>query len=249
MDILFLFFIIVAAILPGIIWMVFFLSERVHPEPKKMVAYTFFVGMLVSVPVIVLQIIGRDFAYYIYSYGGAITTIGIAMSLMLLFYPAFVEEFFKFVATAITVGGTKFIKIPVDAMIFMIVAGLGMATFENVVIATRIVSDFGQTGAMEAVDIIILRFVGATLLHALASAIIGYYWAKSKLTGKRGPLWRGLLIASLIHSLFNYLIIKSEPADYLIIPSLFLIGVAFFVFEEFDELRMSFVEFPENNEG
>jgi RsiW-degrading membrane proteinase PrsW (M82 family) len=52
-------------------------------------------------------------------------------------------------------------------MIYMITGALGFATVENVVITY-------QNGIADATGLILIRFVGATLLHALASGIIGH---------------------------------------------------------------------------
>jgi RsiW-degrading membrane proteinase PrsW (M82 family) len=93
---------------------------------------------------------------------------------------------------------------------------------------------FAGPGPLETT---ILRFVGATLLHTLASGIVGYYWGKAiaKKADYSKLVFKGLLIATLLHAIFNYLIIKSEPVA---LPLIFLIFVALFVLNDFEKLKL-----------
>lgn len=245
MEILSLIVIILIAFFPGVFWLLFFLLEEVHPEPKRMIAYVFSLGFIMSAPIIVMQIAGNEFIKLLFPSSIPESTIGfIIIFLLAIFYPALIEEVFKFFAAFFAVNKTRFLKTPVDAMIYMIAAGLGLATFENIGMIMNIISEMGALHLSEILDITILRFVGATLLHALASAFVGYYWAKSKLLGVREILWFGITLATIVHSMFNYLILEYATIGYLIIPTSFLMVVSFFVFRGFDDLRLSFVEFP-----
>jgi len=70
---------------------------------------------------------------------------------------------------------------PTDAMIYCIIAALGFASVENLMILFKIsFPDFGQ-----AIGIMGFRFLGATLLHTLASAMVGYWLARGLLETKK----------------------------------------------------------------
>ena len=93
-----------------------------------------------------------------------------------------------------------------------------------------------------ALGTVVLRFVGATLLHALASGIVGYYWAVGLTKGKTKGLVVsgrllvvGLALASLLHAVFNYLIITLK--DTVVYPTIFLILISLFVFWDFEKLK------------
>ena len=43
------------AILPGFIWLLYFLNKDVHPEPKKLILKIFLLGMLVTIPVFFVE--------------------------------------------------------------------------------------------------------------------------------------------------------------------------------------------------
>jgi len=81
-----------------------------------------------------------------------------------------------------------------------------------------------------------LRFVGATLLHALSSAIVGHYWARGIRFNIEGKfIFAGLVLASIFHIIFNYLV--SEFNNFLVYPTAFLAILGFFVLYDFEELK------------
>lgn len=196
-------------ILPSVIWLVFFLQEDRRPEPKRLILTTFFVGGLMALPVVALQFLTQD-ALVFFKLKNIIVSIAAL---------ALIEEVFKFIAAYwVTKENPEFDE-PVDAMIYMITAALGFAMVENLFIM----------GSSFAFSTIALRFIGATLLHSLASGLLGYYWATSHLSF-------GLFLAVLVHSFFNYLILQFQ-STYFLYPSLFLILAAVFVLIDFEKLR------------
>lgn len=143
---------------------------------------------------------------------------------------AAVEEISKFFAAFWIIRKSRFFDEPVDAMVYMIAAALGFAALENIFITFGNIN--GASMAIgEILGIIVFRFIGATLLHALSSGVVGYYWAK-KLS-----LLKGLAAASLLHAIFNYLIIIFN--EELIYPTIFLIIIALFIFWDFEKLKIT----------
>src|SRR3989344_7166286 len=114
-------------------------------------------------------------------------------------------------------------------MVYMITGALGFATVENLFLVY-------SSGGDDVFSLMLLRFVGATLLHALGSGIIGHYWArgiKFKLEGKF--VLAGAVMATLFHAVFNILVLRFD--DYLIYPIAFLVLIGFFVLYDFEELK------------
>src|SRR3989344_4676830 len=63
-----------------------------------------------------------------------------------------------------------------------------------------------------------LRFVGATLLHVLSSAVIGVFLGLSFYKSRFAKRWyvlAGVILASLLHSTFNFLILNT-PEEHLL---------------------------------
>src|SRR3989344_4541791 len=101
-----------------------------------------------------------------------------------------------FLAASASAGGSKYFDEPIDAMIYMLTASLGFAAAENIFVVLDAI--FNNGAAAEGIfGIIVFRFVGATLLHALSSSIVGYFWAKGIILVVHRPQFiiYGLLLA------------------------------------------------------
>lgn len=219
-------FSILLGILPGLAWLVFYLQEDLrHPEPKRLIFFTFLMGSLITILVLQGQILINNW----------ITAQGLSTySFISFLFLAVIEEFFKFFAVYLAVSRRKEFDEPLDAMIYMIVSALGFATVENV--ASVLQSSSASLSSPGPLETTVLRFVGATLLHTLASGLVGYYWGKAiaQRGGYAGLIFAGLVTATLLHAFFNYLIIKSEPVA---LPLAFLMFVALFILNDFEKLK------------
>jgi RsiW-degrading membrane proteinase PrsW (M82 family) len=107
----------------------------------------------------------------------------------------------------------------------MIAVALGFAALENTLF---LLSPLGGSTMLETIMAGNLRFVGATLLHVLSSAVVGLALAFAFY--KRGlshSVWAGVgvILASVLHAGFNFLILNA-PEEYLLRTfSLVWIGV------------------------
>lgn len=215
---------VIVALLPGFIWLVFFLKEDVHPEPKRLIASTFLVGALASVPVLAIEMLYQDF-------------VGENRFWLVLLGLALIEETFKFCAAWLAVHASPEFDEPIDAMVYMIAAALGFATVENLFVMLDVVGSAQSLAVGATVQTLLLRFVGATLLHTLTAGLIGYYWALGKLRNAVASLLPlGIALATVVHIIFNYLIFAFEGSN-LFVPSLFLLVAAFFVLNDFEKLK------------
>ncbi len=203
-------FAIVLGIIPTLLWLWFWLQEdKLHPEPKNRLALTFFGGMVSVLVVLPIEKL-------IYGF------IGDLRPATIILWSA-VEEICKFAAVYFIAIHNKDTDEPIDAVIYMITGALGFSALENTFFLWNIV-DNGLllqtfiTGNM--------RFVGATLLHTASSAVVGIlyalYFYRSTLK-KELALFIGLIIAIVLHSLFNLLIIRSEQGIFLVFAGLWLL--------------------------
>lgn len=218
---------LIIGILPSFVWFYFFIREdENHPEPKILIFYAFLAGIastfFVLGPQMFLSDIFPSFGVGIYS--------PLALSLL-----GAIEELFKFFAVYLVISWRRDFDEPIDAMVYMIVAGLGFAAVENIASVTKGIVPFG--GGPNGVEIASLRFVGATLLHSLASALVGYYWGMS-MRDRANTKWliaEGIGVATLLHTIFNSLIIKYGPETF--VATLLLVAAAFFVLNDFEKLK------------
>ncbi len=211
---------VLAAFIPGLLWLFLFLKADRHPEPKSLLIYTFGIGMVMSIPIVAAQMASEWFTSQF--------TQGILISIFSL---AFIEEVFKWVAAYLAVRNNPAFDEPVDAMVYLVTAALGLATIENFFVLSYVLG-MGGIGALGGVlDITVLRFVGATFLHAVSSGLVGYFWAN-------GRLAKGLVIGTVVHGVFNYLVLVFQTQNLLLVPTLFLIGASFVVFKDFQRLAL-----------
>jgi len=213
------------SLLPGFAWLLFYLHEDLHPEPRRLILMTFIVGMAFAFFAIAAELFLNPL----------LQGIGIMkLSVISLLVLGFVEEFCKFNAAHLVVHHNPAFDEPVDAMIYMVVASLGFATLENIGAVGNLQNT--QTALLSSVfQVASLRFVGATLLHSLTSALVGYFWAIGirDIQPKRF-LAIGLLIATVLHAAFNYLIINYGNVIYTVV---FLAVIGFFVLSDFEALK------------
>lgn len=221
---------IILGLIPSAVWLLFYLRKDSHPESSSMILKIFFYGMIAAVPVALIEIGFQDLLR------------GFEMSELLYYVVylflgvAFFEEFIKFLVVRGKVLTSAALDEPVDVMLYMIIAALGFAAAENILILFSL----GPTFLIaETISITAFRFIGATFLHALCSGLVGFFLALSfyQLNKRNWFLALGLVIATLLHGLYNFSIIRNTSGEGFIIPLLILISLAAFVTFAFKQLK------------
>jgi RsiW-degrading membrane proteinase PrsW (M82 family) len=242
--------IIILGILPSFIWLLFFLIGDVHPEPKTMILKVFFAGALVAP---IAAIAGTGFQEVLLAFNLSSASAIFLLS-HIFFGVALIEEILKYMVVRFLVLSHHEFDEPVDAMLYMIISGLGFAALENILVflsQTILGQNFGNV-----ISLLIFRFLTATFLHALCSAIIGYFLALSICNTKNRFRFIsiGLIWGILLHGLYDLAVIKidhslaeigekivvlDQAIFYIASILLFsiLIGLAIFVIQGFKELR------------
>lgn len=217
-----------AGLLPVMIWLFFWLKQdSKNPEPRHMIFLAFLAGM--TSVFLVLPIEKQIFEWF-------------ATGTVTLILWAFAEEAMKYVLAYILVLRNKNNNEPLDPVIYLITAALGFAALENTLFLIDPIT-FGAT--VESIITGNLRFIGATLLHTLASGTLGTFLAF--VYYKRRSLRRltavvGLLIATVLHTLFNFFIMKSsEHSVFLVFISVWS-GIIFLIliFERIKRMRVPY---------
>lgn len=226
---------------PSFVWLLFYLRKDSHPESNKMVLKIFFFGMAMTIIAAFVEI-GIEKALDIINepfniFNGSASSFASSLSFIMYGFLgiALVEEFFKYFVVREKVLKNPEFDEPVDAMLYMIISGLGFAALENILVLLPLGNFFIETVYVSAI-----RFIGATFLHALCSATIGYFLALSLYETKKRYLLLsiGLAIATILHGVYNFSIIKSADNHYFIyIPIILLTGLALFVSFGFKQLK------------
>ena len=221
---------VLLGLLPSLLWMLYFLRRDPHPEPRSMIAKTFLMGIIISPFAVLLQ---AGFTHLPDLFPGYPF---LADSGLFFLWAAFVEESIKYYAVRIIALHDPAFDEPVDAMIYMMMAGLGFAAIENILVLFRTIPN----GVETTLTIWALRSLGATLLHALSSGLLGYFLALSWFfRNHRKKLFLvGLGIATLFHFAFNtFLANTGDQAHGLLWATGLLCVMAFLISILFDKIK------------
>ncbi len=190
---------IIAGLVPSFIWLFFWLREdATDSEPRSMLVGTFIAGMLAVIAALFVEkyisdMVSNESTRYIWW--------------------AATEEILKFIAVAIIALNSHYNDEPIDAMIYCIVAALGFAAVENMLFA------MGPLSAGSIAESVVtgnMRFIGASLVHTVCSAVIGFslgltfyrHWIVKVIA-----LLVGLSAAITLHAAFNLSIISTSGSD------------------------------------
>lgn len=221
-----LFFSVLGGIAPALLWLWFFLREdRQHPEPKRLLVFSFIAGMIAVYIVLPLEQIAMEHA---------------AGALLIILW-ATIEEGVKYLVALIVVLWRKAVDEPLDTIIYMITLALGFAASETILF---LLEPFGKHALTEGALTGNLRFIGASLLHTLSSGIVGFamaYGFYRSPVRKVAYLYTGLVCAIVLHSLFNFFILKNDGKDTAIVFFFVWLGIIalFLLFEKAKRITRS----------
>jgi len=202
-------------LLSAVVWLWFWLKEDPHPEPKRVLIRTFFTGVLVLPIALFLEEVFFE---------GGVNLGFIAKNsfhFWILFVWAGIEEIAKYSAAYWAALIRPGFDEPIDAPIYLITAALGFAAFENSIFLFKAFREgfAAFEGPMLGLITSQLRFIGATLLHVTTSAIVGISIAYAFFHPEKRHrnVIGGLFTATLLHTFFNFFILKEGGEKVLII--------------------------------
>ncbi len=193
---------VLGGVVPAVFWLWFWLKEEdpENREPKLLVFITFIIGAIAVIFTIAVQ----KFSTYFFENGTTRIVIWAA-----------IEEILKSCAAMLIIVNSRVIRKPIDYPMYFIACALGFAAFENVLYLLEPLATNGTlVGALTGN----LRFLGSTLLHAIASGMIGsalglaYFrdWISIRIY-----FVIGLILAIILHSVFNFFIMKGSGENFL----------------------------------
>lgn len=214
---------IIIALAPGIFWMWFIYRwDRYQPEPRWLVIRTFLLGMVLVIPIAVIEFLlilggpGTDSFSQIGQGTGSLGNIA---------YTAFIvagmtEELGKFLVVRLSIYKSPYFDDSTDGIIYGSAVALGFATLENV----------GYTFSY-GWEIILARGPISTFAHVLFSVIWSYPLALRKIGYPRANtyLWLGLIGSMIAHGFFDFLLFTQTWYAMLVFPLLAGLALALFM--------------------
>ncbi len=184
-----------AGLIPALFWLWFWLREdTIRPEPRVLITSAFISGMIIVALVLPMQ----QFAMTRFS-GNELILVWVI-----------IEEILKYVAALMVVFWNKAIDEPIDTIIYMITIALGFSALENTLFIYNPLVDGDLVNSVLTGH---FRFLGATLLHVLASGTVGVFMALAyykRDTVRIAAATFGLCMAIVLHALFNFFIMDAS---------------------------------------
>jgi len=222
------FYAIIGGIVPALVWLFFWLNEDCHPEPKRLILLAFVAGMLAIPAALLGETLWEGFVNTFF------TTLAFANIMMIVGF-SFIEELVKWILIHLTIFWRRAYDEPVDAMIYLVTGALGFAALENIL---YLLPEF-HNSLFLGITTGNLRFIGATLLHALSSGVLGFFIAHNFCNSRVRKFFGtiiGLLLATLLHAIFNVVILMNDASS--LMPIVILLGLSgIFLIFGFDHIK------------
>ena len=202
MDIIFL---AVLSIVPGLFLLgVVLYMDRQEREPMRMIIFAFFLGVLSTVPAIMIEfMLGVIPVFRIPGITGAFLSSFIQV--------APVEEAVKLGVIMLFIYRHKEFNEENDGIVYVAVSALGFAVFENIFYVLQ----YGMTVG-------IMRAFTAVPIHCFTGVIMGYFVGTAKFLPDKAKtksrILKGYLLAYIIHASYNTLALSCNILALLIFP-------------------------------
>jgi RsiW-degrading membrane proteinase PrsW (M82 family) len=200
------------AVLPGLLISYLIIRmDRYDREPRLHLALSFFGGMLLTFPVLVLE------EWAVRAGWDQPDRIGATLAFAFIAV-ALVEEGMKLILLLVYPYLLRKFNEPMDGIVYSVMIGMGFATLENVL--------YAETFGLET---ILIRAMTAVPAHGAFSIILGYFVGLAKFSGEeRGRLiLRGFLLAVLLHGAYDFFILQSL-FQWLIVLAIVVLAVSIY---------------------
>lgn len=168
-----------------LLW-IFTRLDSKRPEPPGSVRNVVLFGVLSCIPAIVIELIlGAALGELAHARGRFLDAFVVA---------AFTEESLKLACVLLYLWRKPHFDEVMDGILYMAAASLGFAMIENVLYSSS------------SLAIGLLRAVTAVPMHALASALMGYFVGRAKLSTGKGTTWigGGLAVGVGVHGFYDW---------------------------------------------
>lgn len=216
-----LFLSLLLAIAPSLFLVCYYYRQDMKkPEPKHLVTKIFFLGIVFTIPAIILEVFFDEIFVFVMK-DSILHTLFKAFIVA-----AFIEELIKLLIVKWFAYNHVHFDEVMDGIVYTIMASLGFACLENIMY----VIDGGFIIAF-------VRAITAVPMHAVASGMMGYYIGKAKFSEnkieEKSLIYKGLWFAVLIHGIYDFLLFASPRIGLIFALGVFpLIIITFIILKE-----------------
>ena len=178
----------VMAIIIFIYW-----KDKLDKEPKKLLFYSFLMGILSIVVTLIISYVINGFSLEHSDDSNYRSLLSCILGIGL------VEEFSKFIFVRFYCYKKDAFNEPFDGITYAVMVSMGFAALENILY----VFDNGMSVG-------IARMFTAVPAHAVFAIIMGYYLGVQKIHHKKYAGIIGLFLAAIIHGLYDYFLFNLE---------------------------------------
>lgn len=187
-----------------------YFADKYDREPFKLLFISFMIGIVAIIPAIIFELIfgfmdQRENVFLIFIY--AIWVVG------------FAEEGCKFFFLRTVPYIRPDFNEPLDGIVYGLAISMGFAAAENIFYVLN-----------GGIGVGLLRMFTAVPMHAVCGIVMGYYVGLAKFSshGSRKLLGTGLILAIVIHGLYDFFLIQQLWTGFAVLAFVVLIvGIAF----------------------
>lgn len=181
------------AVAPGLAIAIFiYWKDKYDREPRKLMIFSFILGMVAIAPAVLLEDIGTSW----------IPVVGETLRTFIFTFVVVggSEEFCKFFMLRIYPYRKREFNEPFDGITYAVMVSMGFATLENIMY----VMQYGMGNAL-------LRMFTAVPAHAAFGVIMGYYVGLAKFKNNSVILqFQGLLFAVILHGAYDFCLMANN---------------------------------------
>ncbi len=176
-----------------ILFYVYF-RDKYEKEPFKLLLFSLLAGMIIVVPVIIVERLIMAFQPPM----NPLMDAGYNAFLV----AALVEEAFKYLALFLIIWKSPEFNEKFDGIVYAVFISLGFAAVENVL---YVIDGGVKTG--------LIRAITAVPAHALFGVMMGYYFGIARMYSelRKESMWKAFLIPFALHGIYDFLLMSNLP--------------------------------------
>ena len=215
---------LLAAVVPAVFWMVYiYRKDKIEKEPLPLLLKLIFGGVLATVVAFILEMISQFFEASLYEILTNQLVIALFISAMMI---GIIEELSKYFFLKKFSWNNPNFDYTFDGLVFAVFVSLGFALAENILY----VFNYGLSGAISRALLTIPAHMSFGVFMGADYGTAKIYDAMGEREISRRHRTKGVLIAILLHGIYDFLALSSYSPMYTVLFFVFVIILDILVF-------------------